>query len=260
MRNTPLIVLAGRKGSGKSTVAERLVSTHGAVAIAQADPMKRFALRVGVPAENLWGATDLREQPLNSDRLVKPDGADAANACAALSTEISMNEHALYVTLKNWYADTYEKAQRQGNFTARWFLQQLGTECVRSSNPNTWTDTARSASWKLLSGGYAYTEQHGLAANGSEKPPSFVVITDGRFANEILAVKRVGGFALLLKRASTGSSDTHASETSLDLIPSHWWDETIVNDGTIENLKDMVSTVIRDHFSAESPWHAKHVG
>jgi hypothetical protein len=53
---TPIVMLTGPAGSGKDTVASFLVKNHGAVAIAQADPMKRLAMQLfEFPEETLWG-------------------------------------------------------------------------------------------------------------------------------------------------------------------------------------------------------------
>lgn len=56
-----VIVVAGRAGSGKSTVAAHLSRTRGYAIASLADPLKRFCADVfGWSAERLWGPSEAR--------------------------------------------------------------------------------------------------------------------------------------------------------------------------------------------------------
>ena len=72
-----------------------------------------------------------------------------------------------------------------------------------------------------------------------------VVITDVRFPNEIAFVRSVGGAIVRVKRGEDPSkeelSKMHISETAWnDIVP----DYTIINEGTLEDLKNNVKTTL----------------
>lgn len=68
-----------------------------------------------------------------------------------------------------------------------------------------------------------------------------VVITDLRFKNEYNKCREKGVFIIKVVRLEINSSDTHISETELDDIPDSKFDAVIVNDGSLEQLKDRVN-------------------
>jgi len=64
------------------------------------------------------------------------------------------------------------------------------------------------------------------------------VITDVRFPNEAAALSSQGGQIWRIERPGVDAVNDHISETALDA----WvFDETILNDGTIEDLKKKIS-------------------
>lgn len=83
--------------------------------------------------------------------------------------------------------------------------------------------------------GQKYTPAGGLSA-AVGPTPTFVIITDGRFANEVLAVKRVGGYVWHVQRddkeyresAAYRALLVHDSE-KLE-IPAWWNDARLFND------------------------------
>jgi hypothetical protein len=64
------------------------------------------------------------------------------------------------------------------------------------------------------------------------------VITDVRFPNEAAAITAQGGQIWRIERPGVNAVNDHVSETALDA----WvFEETIINDGTIEDLKKKIS-------------------
>jgi hypothetical protein len=64
------------------------------------------------------------------------------------------------------------------------------------------------------------------------------VITDVRFPNEAAALSAQGGQLWRIERPGVDAVNDHISETALDA----WiFDETIVNDGSIEDLKKKIT-------------------
>jgi hypothetical protein len=122
-------------------------------------------------------------------------------------------------------------------------MQTFGTDCVRRDRPNFWIDHGLWVSECLLGGGWSYNREIGLDINASTRC-DVVCLTDGRFRNEALPVKRVGG--VLLRVARTGaavqagfsaSAKAHASETEQATIPEWWFTSILENDGTLEDFE-----------------------
>lgn len=136
------------------------------------------------------------------------------------------------------------------SFTPRLALQLMGTEAGRQVfGQNLWTS----------------------ALINRLDPKKNYVVTDARFDNEIKAIRDIGGVTVRVKRgldpdwfplaqeylvaerdcAKTGSQMGHYFETILGKLPhrSEWdWanspmDFTIINDGTLEELKQKVYTL-----------------
>jgi hypothetical protein len=95
---------------------------------------------------------------------------------------------------------------------------------------------------------FCYKPQTGIKPR--EKPdlrwgPTGVVITDGRFRNEILGVLRVGGKALKIDRPTMGPNNSpHRSETESTEIPLSFFDYVIHNNSSLRDLKIKASAII----------------
>lgn len=104
--------------------------------------------------------------------------------------------------------------------TVRRILQWWGTEYRRNEDPDYWT---KAWSRKI--------EQFDLGR-------THVLIDDVRFMNELNAIKAHGGLIVKIVRPGFDGANNHASETSLDDYAA--WDETILNDGTLEEFREKV--------------------
>jgi hypothetical protein len=103
----------------------------------------------------------------------------------------------------------------------RGILQRLGTDVGRKLlDDNIWVD----ATLASLQDGVDY------------------VITDARFTNEAQAIIDKGGLMVRVERDGTGPVNDHPSETALD---DWFFDYTIQNNGTIEELNDKVDRFVR---------------
>lgn len=116
----------------------------------------------------------------------------------------------------------------------RAMLQELG-DYARRYRPEIWVD-------KMEESLAAFAES-GL--NGYHG----VVIADIRFEKEVAFVHEMGGVVIRVVRP--GSSDgipvelsEHASETELKGLPAETFDITIVNDGTLQDLREKVCRVV----------------
>ena len=66
--STPIIIVSGKAGSGKDTVAAYIADKYNGVCIAQADPMKRFVKNLmGFSDNQLWGPSEARNTRVPQD-------------------------------------------------------------------------------------------------------------------------------------------------------------------------------------------------
>ena len=68
------------------------------------------------------------------------------------------------------------------------------------------------------------------------------VISDVRFPDEAQAIKDWGGVVWRVDRPGLVGGDGHASETAMDGYDG--WDQVIVNDGTVDELRDKVNDLV----------------
>ena len=263
---TPIIMLTGRAGSGKDTVAEMLTRFGGGVSIAQADPLKRIARDVfGFTEEQLWGPSGFRNAEDGRSYDFKywehlDRYFDFANAPESqvltrwfwetgLATSVESEAVAIRRTLA-WYQGIRGKPM-----SPRTILQTLGTEVGRALKPLVWVDYAQDAAMQILRTGKGYDRTRGLME--TDTPPQFVVITDGRFRNEVLATKASGGITIKVvdpqAQVLTGAAASHSSETEQDGIPLTWYD-IILHNNKLRGLEHLEQTVRYRLLPMIMPW------
>lgn len=247
MNHTPIILLVGQAGSGKDTVAGFMVKNHNAISIAQADPMKRLSkILFGFTEEQLWGPSDCRNAV---DPRFLGDGANErwfqaylkvneSEAVGKWIEEVLPGSTGIRATLADWVSLMQSQTFWQGKpLTPRFVLQTLGTEWGRKQSRDMWTDAAVKTAYKLLSGGYGYDRAIGLVQIPSTPGPDYVVISDGRFRNEIVNVLMAGGQVIRIDSpnadglaAETAGVKGHQSETEQRGVPVHFFTAFIWND------------------------------
>lgn len=263
----PLVILQGPAKSGKDTVANFLVEDGGFVAIAQADPMKRLAQSVfGFTTEQLWGESrELKEA--GDKRFGSPETWEKTRnylngtRTDAWCQEVCPNGVDLTwfrLHLQKWFNQLEFDWTKDGKLLSpRVMLQTLGTEFGRSIRQDLWSELAIGTAKKLLKEpGLLYFRDAGLLYRKSPEPvptPAGVVITDGRFRNEIINVKAAGGMAIRVDNpeqvapSSVGIAG-HASESEQFSIPSHWFDLIVTNNKKegLEALRQKIQAVIAE--------------
>lgn len=111
--------------------------------------------------------------------------------------------------------------------TSRWAMQSLGTEWGRQLiHPDLWLNTMEAR----------------LAA---KKDREVIAVTDVRFLNEAKLIFKMGGKLIRISRPGNDPDLTkalHPSESEMqNIIPS----TTIVNDGTVEDLRRKVTSYLK---------------
>jgi hypothetical protein len=130
------------------------------------------------------------------------------------------------------FEDQEFKKQDMGpewGMTYRDLLQRLGTEAMRNGlHENVWVNAL-------------FADYH-FNIEEDEQMPNWL-ITDCRFPNELEAVKAHKGITIKVIRDSGNTvGTTHASETALDDYTE--WDYVINNNGTLEELKTQVLSIL----------------
>lgn len=240
MAPSPIIGLLGKAGSGKDTVGMYLTDYYNAVCVAQADPIKRFCMKVfGFDEPTLWGPSELR----NVDQVFGEYDREGVgykfdeNSSQFLTDIVPKEDQkAARQTLDAWFTKMDKIMQKEGRLSARTALQQLGTEWGRNLSLNIWSDHAINTCKTLLEGGYRYNKFDGLYRM-KDVSHSFAIITDVRFRNECLNIKYCNGSVVRILRPQAGlATDSHASEAEMDSIPRHFYDHILNNFGTIDDL------------------------
>jgi hypothetical protein len=223
----PVVLLSGPAGSGKDTVAGFLrAAVPGASVFAMADPMKRLAKALfGFTDDQLWGPSARRAESVR----VPPGVMNRAwHTGREWLAEIGQANEDAHCSLRDWAINFLPGSK----VTARHVLQTLGTEWGRAIDPDLWVDIAlRRARQDLAAGA------------------PLAVITDGRFRNEVLAVRSAGGAVIRLVTPDApgleGSAARHSSETEQATIPFEWFDAVLLNDKAagLEQLRGVVQHV-----------------
>ena len=115
----------------------------------------------------------------------------------------------------------------------RKFLQFIGTEWGRETNPNIWVELALKKCCNTSNNFYC---------------------SDVRFLNEFEALRNNGWTLIKLVRDEDilriGNGNTnHVSETQLDLLPDGKWDYIIDNNGTLEDLYVKLDKIVSYNIS-----------
>jgi len=225
-----IIGILGKAGSGKDTAADFMVTQHGFVKVALADPLKRICREVFQFSEDqLWGPSEKRNEP---DKRY-PRGV---------------------ITLRERDGNISEFPQY---LTPRQALQQLGTEWGRNCYNNVWVDYMLRVAKTIMFGQEFkthdkknYDQRLGLY-DWNESPMKSirgVVVPDLRFENEVTAIRAAGGKVIRVLRGTetlTGTAGQHSSETEQDHLPESSFDFTLRNHGTIDELYLQVQHVIQ---------------
>jgi hypothetical protein len=113
---------------------------------------------------------------------------------------------------------------------------------------NLWNRFTIDTAFQLLSNSdLCYTPQYGvkprLPQNRSWES-GLIVITDGRFRNEILGIQKVGGIAVKIERSQIGYNSFHTSETELKGIPLTFFEAIIENNDSLDFLRIKVDQMV----------------
>ena len=252
-----IIGISGKAGSGKDTVADFLVKNHSFVKVSLADPLKRICQDVfGFSYAQLWGPSEMRNAP--DERYPRSTflyGVSEPKSVKLIDGRLPPSDF-----------DGVEEAMKNMKpvteyLTPRRALQQLGTEWGRACYPNIWIEYGLRVAKRLedrvtlgdrLGDPMGYLPELGLVPL-HEHPSlnddiSGTVFADIRFKNEVAEFKKAGAKLIRIVRGGAGLSGAaaqHVSEAEQDQIPDTEFDAVIHNEGTLEDLRLQVESVLR---------------
>lgn len=233
--------LFGRAGSGKNTIAVKVGHViPGTREYAFAAPLKEFVEAIfGISKDRLYGPSELRNARLEQ---WSPDERHAIRARFwNLGKQFSYEWIAAIVDtgaefgllsrgkatheLIKWFDGVMDRSKRGDVLTARVLLQELGTDVGRAHYH---TDL-----WAALAVRRIYRDSQ------VERFP-LAVITDGRFENEALLIRKLirGKVLRVTRPVAESSQDAHPSEHGLPDLSQ--CDARISNAGTLEQLDNEV--------------------
>ena len=209
-----IIGLVGAYKSGKDTVGQYIVDNYNGTRYAFADKLKKVCSDVfGIPLENF-------NDPALKDTFTAIPCVQCAR-CKSFNTVVKSD------------VDKYQYAhcprclatgslQKWSTFwTYRNILQYIGTEGFRTVSPLTWVNFVERA----------------IIAAAVQDADTTAVITDVRFREEAEMVWKHGGEIWRIKRPGFGTDVSHQSEQGETAIPDAQVQATILNDGTLDQLK-----------------------
>lgn len=239
---TPIVVFTGKARSGKDTAAAMLCEEYGGVALAFADPIKRFLQAAyGLTEAQLWG--DEKEKEFTIPVAQTHNLVNTLERVVGLAL---MNDLAAF---NNRFAFWQRDYLPVGNSktTPRRLMQTFGTEVVRAVRPDLWLEVGLRDAQRLLRGGMDYSRLIGVFPSNVSR--QLVCITDGRFRNELLGVKQMGGLCVRIDRpvesGLSAEAKGHASEVEQASIPDWWYDARVRNDEGLDKMQRQVNWIGR---------------
>lgn len=264
----PIILICGNAGSGKDTAANHIAQQYSGMTLGQADPIKRFIHKVfNFNSDQLWGPSELRnardprfnDLDLHEMREVLDSLEYRYNKVApiwlkgVLGTSNSFAATDARTALDIFFKQFLKSVSSHRGISPRETLQVIGTEWGRETvDANLWVNKALQTSQKLLHGRCFYTHSFGLEKDKNQPVPGFVIVPDGRFANEIMHFRASGALTIKIERHEHNTvGKTHRSESELDQIPAHFYNEVVHNDGTIDDLKATLNNIVAKHYDTK---------
>lgn len=220
-KNNVIVCMSGKAGSGKDTVADYLVSKHGFVRTAFADPLRDIVQLVFVlDHDSVWDRK-LRELPLKYlPNYTNKEVKESVDAGFVNFPNLKPEE--VFDFVAKFGYDPYDT---DFYWSVRKLLQFIGTEMFRNMiNRDTWVMN--------------FTQRIEPGVN--------YVLTDCRFPNELEWVKsKFGGkviFVEVVRQGCDGKGvglENHESERYK--LPA---DVVLENNGTLEELYDKIQKVV----------------
>lgn len=210
-----LIGLVGKRGSGKSTIANGLALMEPNVrVVAFADPIKQIvsSLYDADITHYLWGESEDRDFVVDRDKLV---GNRAPEFMRRMIDGVLDD----FVHVDGSRVDDLITMLRdlQGEFPVREAILRVG-QWGRAIDHDFWIRIWYQTVSHIFAHNLAYVGSGGLRSTAPSKMPPFVVVPDVRFPREANAIHDLGGLTIRVERDNTGVI-VHELDGSVTKIP-----------------------------------------
>jgi hypothetical protein len=206
-----ILGISGRARAGKDTLAELFIKEYGFKKVSFADSLKEIcSLAFNIKLTDFYDDTIKDKKWEASVDLTE----DIANALLSLIEErgISINKEQRCVFI--------EEATKLSFTSPRDLLQRVGTDlCRKTIDDQIWIN---------------------IFINKISKAEGFYISADVRFKNEREAIAKLGGKNLLILRPDLPEITLNSHESEILGCDPYMIDVTIINDSTINILKDEV--------------------
>lgn len=239
-----LIILGGRKGSGKSTCGAILEKKLGYKQVSFASKLKDVVAQVyNLDRTKLEGLTE-EDRKWRETPLINLRGEKAKNHQVFWEGKYKKIIQDVYgVELTDYYQDlptlqnrtaldvfgglknAVDKLNNYRNLSPRNLLQYVGTEVFRTVSRDTWCEALGTEIQPGLDAGQKF------------------VVTDGRFENEALWGKAKGALLVYISRGQELYNYDHPSENLEEFRMLA--DVVVTNDSTIEDLEQSLITFLK---------------
>lgn len=212
MKNSKIISISGKMGSGKDTAGE-IIKNLLEENVGPSWDIRKFANGVKEVASLILGIDVLQFENQEFKNSYLPE---CWNTHKAVFTDRS--------DFHGWEVET-------NRMTVREFLQKLGTEAMRNGlHEDVWVN-------KLIR---EYDYLNNLIKHKPKNTFPRWIITDTRFPNEYAALKEKEALFIKIERPGL-ELNNHPSETSLD---NHEFDYVVNNDKNIYYLKEELKRIL----------------
>lgn len=224
-----LIVILGHTRAGKDTVADIICDITGSRKVAFGDAPKRYCSEIfGVPLEAFYD--ERKDEPLRDFPAVQ------CPRCRSMRVAVPGRYW------RFWWLGDYLRCASCGlrsarhhfrrYWTPRMMVQHVATEGCRFIDPRVWAKFG------------VRTALETATAAGSD----VAVVSDGRFISEAEETVAAGGEVWRLRsiREQAGNGiGGHQSQLEVDRVSPRLVARELRNDGTIEDLRVLVSSLLR---------------
>lgn len=225
-----IVGILGFAQAGKDTVSD-LLAYHGFGRVAFADRVKRMTMEVfDFSVEQMWGTIAQKEAP---DRRYPRDHTWDRRKMVGRSTCLCCGAH------------DGDPDRDPCFLNPRYAMKIMGTEGARHCWSDIWVKRALEDATSAMSG-WHYDRVLGIGSKQCDKAPAGIIMTDCRFKNEIDGITAAGGRVYRIKRPGYDKPMfDHPSETEQLQIPDDRLAGVIHNDGTLDDLKTKVLSLLR---------------
>lgn len=265
-----IVGVTGLSGTGKDIIAARLVEKHGYVQLSLADPLKRFGLNVfGFDVIQLWGSAKNAPDPLYHECNIRSSGVQFSPDCKILNVKKVCDPHWAQAAIRlasfgpRWIEGLVPEKEREQaledlfywfaslghhypEISPRIMLQHLGTEWGRQMvSEDIWVNKMVDTADHMFRG-FSYERETGLSPRKNKGPATGVVVSDIRFENEIVLLRKLGGTLVKVTRDASDRTagkvgiHKHSSEVEQQGFADAVFDCILQNNGTIGELNKAV--------------------